>query len=224
MSVRRVFPPAPTARRVVLLTAHPDRASFNHALASAWSDGMAAQGVAVTQIHVHDLQFEPCLRVAYRADQPLEPDLIAVRDVLASAAHVAVASPVWWGSVPAGLKGLFDRVLLPGWAFAYDEAHWPVQGLRGRSGRVMLTMDAPVWYDSLMYLGSARRQLATATLGFCGIKPVRTRSFGSLATSTAAQREGMLRTAHQDGVRDGQLVVRAMGQALLPAAVAPARG
>ncbi len=204
MSTHRSFPGPPTPGRTLLLTAHPDSESFNTALAHAWAEGARSAGAMVEHIDVHGLDFETRLRVAYRGDQPLEPDLVRVRDAIARAAHIAIATPVWWGSLPAGLKGLIDRVLLPGWAFAYDENHQPVQGLPGRSGRVMVTMDAPVWYDTLRYLGSSRRQLAAATLGFCGLKPVRSRAFGSVATSTAEQRARMLTKARADGVADGR--------------------
>jgi len=206
MSTRRTFPGPPTPGRALLLTAHPDPDSFNTALALAWAEGARSKGVIVEHIDVHELDFETRLRVAYRGDQPLEPDLARVRDAIAQAALIAIVTPVWWGSVPAGLKGVIDRVLLPGWAFAYDDDHRPVQGLVGRSGRVMVTMDAPVWYDTLRYLGSSRRQLAVATLGFCGLSPVRSRAFGSVATSTAEQRARMLSKARADGVADGRRV------------------
>jgi len=209
---RRTFPGPPSPGHALLLTAHPDPESLNTALGLAWADEARAAGAQVEHLDVHALDFDPLLRVAFRSDQPLEPDLVRVRDAIARAAHITIAAPVWWGSLPAGLKGLIDRVLLPGWAFSYDENHWPVQGLVGRSGRVMLTMDAPVWYDTVRYFASSRRQLTTATLAFCGIKPVASRAFGSVGTSTAQQRERMFVTARADGRTDGRRLASARPQ------------
>ncbi len=203
---RRTFPGPPSPGHALLITAHPDPESFNTALGLAWAHGAREAGLEVEHVDVHSLDFDPLLRVAFRSDQPLEPDLVRVRDAIARAAHITIATPVWWGSLPAGLKGLIDRVLLPGWAFAYDENHRPVQGLVGRSGRVMVTMDAPVWYDTLRYFASSRRQLTTATMAFCGMKPVNSRAFGSVGTSTAEQRERMLVAARGDGQADGRRV------------------
>lgn len=97
-----------------MLRAHPLADSFNHALADAWADGARAAGCTVETLDVADLEFDPRLHVAYRGDQPLEPDLKRVQQAIAGAAHLTVAFPLWWGSTPAALKGLFDRALLPG--------------------------------------------------------------------------------------------------------------
>lgn len=208
-TARRTFPPAPTQPRALVLTAHPMPDSFSHALAAAWTEG-ASPALEVEHIDVHALDFDPMLRVAYRSDQPLEPDLIRVRDALAQAAHVVVAYPLWWNSTPAALKGLFDRVLLPGWAFRYKN-NLPIGGLAGRSARTLVTMDAPVWYDTLVNWAAGRRQVSKSTLAFCGMKPVRVSAFGSIGTSTAAKRDAMLRDAKRAGQRDAESVLKRLG-------------
>lgn len=83
----------------------------------------------------------------------------------------------------------------------------PKPGLTGRSGRVLVTMDAPTWYDRLTNRASGRSQVARATLKFCGVKPVRTMAFGSVGKRTDAQREAMLAKARKAGMKDGRRVV-----------------
>jgi putative NADPH-quinone reductase len=202
---RRTFPPAPTHPDVLVLDAHPAADSFSRALSAAWIEG-AADALPVEHLVLADLTFEPHRSAGYTAELPLEPDLQRARDALARCAHLVVTYPVWWGSTPAVLKGFFDRVLLPGWAFAY-EGGWPVGGLAGRSARQIVTMDAPVWYDQLVYRGSARRQVGRATLGFCGFA-VKTSAFGSIGSSTATQRSRMLARARRDGAADAVAVRR----------------
>jgi putative NADPH-quinone reductase len=202
---RRSFPPAPRQPRALVLTAHPKPDSFSHALAGAWADG--ATGLEVQQIDVATLAFDPCLHVAYRGDQPLEPDLLRVKQAIAEAAHVVVVFPLWWSSTPALLKGLFDRVLLPGWAFSYENDR-PVGGLKGRSARVLVTMDAPTWYDRLLNGAAGRRQVSRGTLKFCGLSPVRTTAFGSIGSRTPAQLEAMLGQARKAGAQDAAAVLR----------------
>jgi putative NADPH-quinone reductase len=187
----------------VVLRAHPLQDSFNHALATAWAAGCASTGATVEQIDLAELTYDPRLHVAYRRDQPLEPDLQRVQAAIANAAHLTVAFPLWWGSTPAALKGLFDRAFLPGWAFRYVNGR-PQPGLTGRQGRVLVTMDAPTWYDRLVYRASARRQVARATLQFSGIKPVRISAFGSVGTSDASARNRMLARAQAAGEADGR--------------------
>lgn len=204
---RRTFPPAPTRAHAVVLTAHPLGDSFNTALAEAWIRGAEASGATVDRIDLAALDFDLQLRSAFQADQPLEPDLRRAQAAIAEAAHLTIAYPVWWGSMPAVLKGFIDRVFLPGWAFKANGGALPDPGLARRSARLLVTMDAPPWYDRLMYGGSARRQMARATLRFCGVRPVRTATFGSVGNTDAPKREKMLAQAARAGRQDGARLV-----------------
>ncbi len=210
-TARRVFPPPPDAARALVLRAHPLDDSFNSALADAWIDGARSGGARTRALDVHGLVFDPALRTAHRAATPLEPDLQRVQAAIAEAAHVVVAYPVWWGSVPALLKGLLDRAFQPGWAYARGDGPLPDKGLRGRTGRLLLTMDTPVWYDWLVYGASARRQVQRATFHFAGIAPTRVSCFGSIERTTPAARAKMLCRARAVGLAEGRALVRRFG-------------
>ena len=208
---RRCFPAPPAAARALVLTAHPCPDSFNHALADAWTEGAGA--LPTDHLDVHTLQFDPVLRRALRADQPLEPDLLRAKHLIEHAAHVVLAFPVWWSSTPAALKGFFDRLLLPGWAYAYQNGR-PIGGLGGRSARTLITMDAPVWYDTVFNGAAARRQVHAGTLAFCGLAPVRTNVFGSIGTTDAKGRSKLLERARAAGAADAAAVLRRFPAAL----------
>ncbi|MFT5583977.1 MAG: NAD(P)H dehydrogenase (quinone) [Cognaticolwellia sp.] len=198
---RRTFPSPPTQARAVVLCAHPDSGSFSSALAQSWVDG--ALGIESDVVHLGLLEFNPVLGPNYGRDQALEPDLLALQAKLESAAHLVVAYPVWWSSTPALLKGLFDRLLLPGWAYATVDGR-PKGGLTGRSARTLVTMDAPLWYDRLFNRGAARAQVSTGTLKFCGFSPVRETAFGGVGESSAPARQVMLAKARTAGKQDAE--------------------
>lgn len=215
---RRRFPPAPSHAKAVVLFAHPSKDSLSFALAQAWIRG--AQGLDVERVVLADLDFDPVLHHGYRQDQPLEPDLQRVRQAIAEAAHLVVAYPVWWSGTPALLKGLFDRLLLPGWAFAMKDGR-PVGGLAGRSARTLLTMDAPIWYDRVVNRGAARVQVAKGTLKFCGFSPVKESAFGGVGDLDAAGREDLLRQVELAGRKDAARVLRRFPAARGAIAAAP---
>ncbi len=204
---RRSFPLAPEANRALLLRAHPLRDSFNSALADAWLDGAREGGLDVRELDLAEMDFDPVLRLAHRGEQPLEADLMTFQRALAAASHVVVAYPVWWGSTPAKLKGLFDRALLPGWAYASGDGAFPDKGLAGRTGRLIVTMDAPSWFDRLAYGRSARRQVRDATFRFTGISPTRVSTFAGIEKTSAKRRQKMLETARSHGRRDARAVL-----------------
>ncbi len=129
---------------LLVLNGNPKPDSLCHALAREYARSAEQGGARVTLHHVGELAFAPDLHHGYDEVQPLEPDLQSVQQSLMQAHHLVIVAPVWWGHLPARLKGLLDRTLLPGFAFRYQpgKAH-PEQLLAGKTARLLLTMDSP---------------------------------------------------------------------------------
>ncbi|MEM1418484.1 MAG: NAD(P)H-dependent oxidoreductase [Myxococcota bacterium] len=187
---------------VLTVLGHPSPTSFNAALAEAYVKGAAGTGATSELLCLGELRFDPVLHGGYRGEQPLEPDLQRLREAIERAAHVAWVFPVWWGAPPALLKGAIDRTFLPGWAFENQPSGLPKKLLRGRSARTLVTMDAPGWFDRLVYGRSARRAFETATLAYTGFSPVRSTVFAKVRASTEARRAAWLAKAEALGARD----------------------
>lgn len=188
---------------ILVLDAHPDAGSFNAAMAEAYARGAGARRLAL-----RDLAFDPVLRGGFRRGQALEPDLLAARAAIEAAAHVVIVTPVWWGSLPALLKGFIDRVFLPGWAFAHSDRGLPDGLLAGRTARVISTMDSPWWWYWLKHGRAAHRSLVQATLHYVGIGRVAETTIYRLRHLTQPQRAGWLARADADGRADARRVGR----------------
>ncbi|MBC9731996.1 NAD(P)H-dependent oxidoreductase [Nocardioides marmotae] len=178
--------------RVLVIDAHPDDRSLCAALAERYAAGARAGGAEVELLALRDLEVDLNLRRGLHGDQPTEPDLVRARAALVAADHVAVITPVWWGSVPALLKGFLDRALERGWAYRYRDNGMPEGLLAGRSARVVVTTDSPGWWLRGLMGDSAVRQLTRSTLRFCGLRPVRATRIGQVHGSTAEQRAAWL--------------------------------
>ena len=180
-------------KRVAVIVGHPAADSWCGALADSYAAAARAGGHEVRMVHLAQLDFDPSLHEGYRQIQALEPDLLAAQATVAWAEHVVIAYPIWWGSVPALLKGFLDRILLPGFAFKYRPGKaFPEQLLRGRSAQLLVSMDTPPWYFRWVYRMPGIVQLKKTTLEFCGIAPVKVASFGPLISSSSAQRASWL--------------------------------
>ena len=206
----------------VLLFGHADLTSFNHDLASAYADGFTAAGGMVERFDLAALQFDPILRHGYRAEQPLEPDLVRVRAAIERADHLAWVFPTYWASPPTVVRGLVDRLLLPGWAFRFDGHALPTGLLRGRSARVITTMDSPAWWYRLMLRSPIHHSFGRATLRFCGLAPVELTTVHGVRGLAAGKRAAWVERARGLGQRDGarrpQPRPAGVGVAALPAA------
>lgn len=181
----------------LVIDGHPNPDSLCAALAVAYAD---AHGDA-TVLAVRDLAFDPNLRLGYTHRQELEPGLEFAWQQILAADHLVVVAPVWWGSVPALLKGFFDRVLLPRRAYRTKDNGLPEGLLTGRSGRVIVTTDSPWWYLPLVG-DTTVKQLRTTTLRFCGIRSVAANRFGPVKGSSDAQRQAWIAKVARLGSAD----------------------
>lgn len=182
------------AKKITLILGHPDNSSFCHTLAERYQEAALKAGHELRLFKLADLDFDPILHHGYNKRQEHEPDLVAVKEAISWAEHLVFVYPIWWGSIPAGLKGLFDRLFLPGFAFKYrkDSPLWD-RLLSGRSADLLVTMDTPPWYYRLVYKMPGHHQMKKTILEFCGIKPVRITSFGPIRTAKPARREKWLK-------------------------------
>jgi len=189
-------------RRILIINGHPDEQSFCRALADAYEAGARAAGREVKRLDVRELKFDPVLHHGYRVIQPLEPDLERAQELIRWADHLVFVFPTWWSGLPALMKGFVDRVFLPGFGFHYRPSSplWD-KLLRGKSARLFITMDAPRYYNLLVYRSFGQAAFINGTVKFCGIKPVRRDIFDRVRFSTPQRRKRWLQLAERRGRR-----------------------
>ncbi|EPC03152.1 hypothetical protein L861_22850 [Litchfieldella anticariensis FP35 = DSM 16096] len=188
--------------KVLVILGHPRIDSLCGALADAFCEGARAAGVQLRRLDLSTLDFDPSVQTPSPNQQPLEEDLRMARESILWADHLVFVYPTWWGTVPALLKGFLDRIMTPEFAFRTCEGGIGYQGLlNGRSAQLITTMDTPPLIYRLLYREPGRNAMARATLGFCGIHPVRALAFGSVKDATARQRQAWLARANRQGRR-----------------------
>jgi len=188
---------------VLVLNGHPRPGSLGDALATAYADGARTAGRSVTLTLVRDLVFDAELHTGYEGTQQLEPDLVRLQEAITAAKRIVLVFPNWWGGMPARMKGLIDRTLLPGYAFKYtDKAPYIQRLLTGRTGRVIVTMDAPLWYDRLVYRAAASHVAKVEVLEFIGIRPVRVWRVGPVRGASPARTNQWIAKAKALGASD----------------------
>ncbi|MCU0442788.1 MAG: NAD(P)H-dependent oxidoreductase [Bacteroidia bacterium] len=190
-------------KKILIINGHPDKESFNFALAQSYKKGALKSGAAIQEIHIGELDFNPNLQFGYRKRTALEPDLLDAQEKVKWAEHLVWIYPVWWDSVPALMKGFIDRVLLPSFAFQKREnSVWWDQLLKNKSARIISTLDQPAWYYWLVYRQPSNHAMKKLTLEFCGLSPVRVTTIGPMRLSKEDYRQKWLRKIEQLGVQN----------------------
>lgn len=174
-------------KKILIINGNPKQESLTRELANAYELG--AQRENIRRYDLSELEFDPNLRAGYDEVQELEECLIEVQNSISWCDHVCVVAPVWWGSLPAKLKGLIDRVFLPGFSFKYEEGGTePIKLLSGKTSSFVFTMDAPEDYLKEQ-ARSVLEQLDTFTFKFCGIENTDVKLFGSAIMADESKRE-----------------------------------
>ncbi len=190
------------SRRILILDGHPRSDSLCRALGEAYERGAKTAGLDVRRLVLADLAFDPIQRGKFGDEASLEPDLLAAQDEIRQAGHLVFVHPVWWSDLPALLKGFVDRAFLPGFAFAYRKGSpLPEKLLKGRSARILYTMDGPTWYYRWFQGAPGLKSLSTGILGFCGVGPVNSTAFTPVRSSTPQIRGRWLEQAEAMGAK-----------------------
>lgn len=168
-------------KRIYVLNGHPAQKSLSHDLVERYANAARNAGHDVKTTHLHELEFDSDFGFGgYTQTKTLERPVDQFLENLTWADHVVIAAPMWWGGLPAKLKGLIDRAFLPGRAFDIRKktsAGLPKSMLLGRGARVIITSDTPGWLMRFCYGNGLFRQIRHQILGFVGIAPARITHF-----------------------------------------------
>jgi len=78
--------------------------------------------------------------------------------------------------------------------------HFLITGnIKRKSARLIVTMDTPPWYFRWVYGRPGHNAMKRTILGFCGIKPIKISSIGSVKHSKESKRETWLNNVQKLG-------------------------
>lgn len=186
-------------RNILVLLGHPDIDSFNCTLADEYQRGAEAAGHDVRRMNLGEMQFDPILHHGYRLVQDLEPDLKIFQENVNWCDHFVIFYPSWWSTMPALLKGLFDRAWLPGFAYRFTSDFTWKKLMKGKSARMVVTSDTIPLAQRIIF-GDTTNELKNGILWFAGFSPIRVKKFGYLKHwGSTYRRERIKRTVRSLG-------------------------
>jgi putative NADPH-quinone reductase len=185
---------------ILIVLAHPDPGSFNHALADAAARAAERAGHDVLFHDLYAEAFDPILRSPETPrDAALPAWLRRHCAEVAAADGIVIVHPNWWGQPPAILTGWIDRVMRPGVAYEFRDGDQgegiPVGLLRARTAVVLNTSNTPPERERDRFGDPLDAIWRRCVFDLCGVKDLRRRTFSVVVTSTVEQRAGWLSNA-----------------------------
>jgi len=152
---------------------HPLTDSFNHALFRVIVDQLQ-QRHQVIATDLYRERFSPVMTEAERRSyyQPsyAGDEVAPLVQQLRQADGIIFCFPHWWFSMPAMLKGYFDRVWAPGTAFTHDLDGGRIKPLLTniKLFGVVTTYGSPWWLTRIVMQDPGRKVLFRALKPMCG--------------------------------------------------------
>jgi NAD(P)H dehydrogenase (quinone) len=168
-------------KKIVVINGHPDKNSFNSAIAHSYTKSALDAGSEVRYIAIGEMDFNPNLQFGYKQRMELEPDLIKALEHIKWSNHQVWIHPIWWLGMPAIMKGFFDRAFLPGITFKSNKGYVSEGLLSGKTGRIITTAGdlSEVDYENI-YKSSGLVQLKNGILEYCGVSSIESNFIGPL--------------------------------------------
>lgn len=159
------------SKKIVVLCGHPDKESYTGNMCDHYQAGAEEAGHSVTRVNIGELNFDPILHKGYKEIQHLEQDLIDLQNRFREADHIMIAYPNWWCTMPAILKGLFDRFWLPGFAFNFNKQTKKIEKhLTGKTARVIILSGSHSPFQTWWRFGDYSNEIQYGILEFAGIR------------------------------------------------------
>lgn len=177
----RPFRAIPTTMKVIgmhvlTVVCHPQRASFTHAIATAFMEGAESAGNTTELLDLYASGFDPIMSerdMLQFESVPMPADVLAEQARIENADALCLVFPIWWYGMPAMMKGWLDRVWSAGWAYAWE---YEPEGslLQSRPCTLLMPMGATRrQLDRWGYEESLDHLWRYGIFGYCGVDPIR---------------------------------------------------
>jgi NAD(P)H dehydrogenase (quinone) len=159
---------------IQIVHCHPLTDSYNHALFQTIVVALEQNGHHVATTDLYRERFDPVMtadeRRSYYEASYDNAGVSAETALLRRIDGIIFCFPHWWFSMPAMLKGYFDRVWAPGIAFERDRARGRIQPLLThiKLFGVVTTYGSPWWITRLIAGDPGHKVLMRALKPMCG--------------------------------------------------------
>jgi NAD(P)H dehydrogenase (quinone) len=179
--------------KILIILGHPDKQSFNHAIANECKQRLIENGHSVIFHDLHEENFDPIITSTEIPQKGKINDLVKEHcDNLTQSDGIIIVHPNWWGQPPAILKGWIDRIIRPGIAYKFDDGDngegVPIGLLKAKTGIVFNTSNTSANRENEIFKDPLEAIWKNCIFDFCGVKQFERKMFRIIVTSDLKQR------------------------------------
>jgi putative NADPH-quinone reductase len=188
--------------KISVILAHPNKKSFNHAIAKTVVETLRDRGHALNFHDLHEEQFDPILPTReFPKEVPLPPEIERHCREIQEAEGIAIIHPNWWGQPPAILKGWVDRIVRPGVAYEFLENDQgegvPCGLLKAKTAVIFNTSNTELEREMRAFGDPLELIWKNCIFDLCGVSNFYRKTFRIVVTSSAEERNEWLLEVRQ---------------------------
>jgi NAD(P)H dehydrogenase (quinone) len=181
--------------RYLIVYAHPNPQSFNHAIREKIEGTLQAANCEYAVRDLYEMHFDPALKAAEIAmgwDGPVPDDIKQEQDHIRASDVLIFIYPIWWSDMPAMLKGYIDRVFSYGFAWTMEQDTFSGL-LKGKKAVIVNTLASHRdEFISMGLLECMNKTIDAGIFDFSGIQVIEHKYLCGVLEATAEERVRML--------------------------------
>ncbi len=176
-----------------IIFAHPWHGSFNKSILNSVTETLDKKKNEYTVIDLNKDGFNPVMTeeelALYSQGKSIDPLVEKYQEILKRTDELILIFPIWWMSMPAILKGFFDKTMVKG--FAYEDSKTGITGLLNniKTAKIITTAEAPKF---LLHISGFGFTIKKANLGGIGVKNTKWIHYSLRAKGKAEDRKQFL--------------------------------
>lgn len=155
---------------VLIIYAHPDANSFNHAILETVTSTLNEKEQPFQVIDLYSDNFNPVMNIS-EIKGALSEETKHYQQLIKNSQSIIFIFPVWWFRSPAMMEGFCDKVFTPGFAYRFKKIigtyGFPVPLLRDKKVRAFITHGAPALPVKTIYFNAVKYRFLLGFLSFC---------------------------------------------------------
>jgi len=180
-------------KNFLVVFSHPKEDSLTCAIKESVIKGLKKSRA---EVRVQDLYRENFNPLLYDIDENDKDQVtMKMKENVVWADGIVFIAPLWWASIPAMLKGYFDRIFTEHFAFQYNQASIPVGLLKNKKAVLIGTCDTPSPLAKFSKTSLGFKSVIRGVLKLSGIKDSKFILFGSVLNSTEKKRKKWIERA-----------------------------
>lgn len=157
---------------ILIVYAHPETDGHCKRILEETKKQLESQKKEYRVIDLYQIKYNPILSKEEHytsGNYEIGKDTLVLQEEIKRCTGLVFIYPIWWVTMPAILKGFFDRVLTPRFAFKYVRGV-PIGLLRDKKAVIFTSSGGPRIYYWFMIRGRQKAAIRKDILKFCGIK------------------------------------------------------